>query len=291
MPHSIPFTAVIILALYAKNGIKEYSFLKLPNLSFVTGFIIPRHYYVNLSTVGIIADHFPNLQHVSFEQWRKFGDHHDEYHLLRKILQVQPPKLQSFSAFLDINVLAAYSLRAKLGESDVMSTQWLRIRSRQYTKINVSFFMDAKHFFDSSMWDLPEDLYWPNLEEFTMTSNLLNSDSSDSYVGMLQNAAKAALRMPKLRMLQIWFGYITELCVFRYTKHQGEHTIEWICTKSARRGPGKQVIKAWQSVANNAHGAPLHIKQTYLIVIKDKYFRSVHPVIDGCDRIDIQVYA
>ncbi|KAI1095945.1 hypothetical protein F5B19DRAFT_489118 [Rostrohypoxylon terebratum] len=142
---------------FQKNGIKDYSFFSLPTLHIVAGFIIPRHYYVNIPSVGIIADHLPNLQHVSIEQWRQSrNSHHDDCDLLRKILQVQPPKLQSFSAFLDTGILAASFLPRRFGESDVMSAQWLRIRSRLYSKIDVSFFVHAEHSFDSHVWELPE---------------------------------------------------------------------------------------------------------------------------------------
>ncbi|KAI1207102.1 uncharacterized protein F4807DRAFT_214097 [Annulohypoxylon truncatum] len=255
---------------------------RLPKLNSVTGFTIPREFYGSILTVRPIVQSFPNLQHISLEQWRRPERYHgDEYAVLRQVVKALPPRLQSFSAILDADVMlaAAYGSQRRLGEGDVAFAHKLRKASYQFRNIDVFFFMDAKYFFATFMSGSSGEEDWPNLESFSMTSNLLSSRSRDSYSDLLQGAAKAALRMPKLRMLQIWFGYDDELCIFCYTKDQEGPLIEWKRTRTAPKGPGEEVVEAWQSVANKTRNHSIRIKQVSITHTKAQHLRSVHPVI------------
>ncbi|KAI0888859.1 uncharacterized protein GGS22DRAFT_184434 [Annulohypoxylon maeteangense] len=262
------------------SQISADSSLRLPKLDFVTGFIIPRQFYANIPILSLIAQSFPNLQRIGFEQWRRAAkDNIDDYTLLRQVMKALPFRLQCFSAFLDTSVML--SVRNRFSRSDIPSTHMLRKASYQFYKIDVSFFMDARYFFATFMYGFSGNEYWPNLERFSMTSSLLSPDSNEGYTSLLLGVAKAASRMPKLRMLQIWWGYDAELCVFRYTRDHEDPLIEWVRTNTAPEGPGEEVLEAWQEVANKTWYTPVRIKQTVIAGFEAKYFQSVHPVING----------
>ncbi|KAI2469933.1 hypothetical protein F4781DRAFT_200186 [Annulohypoxylon bovei var. microspora] len=259
----------------------------LPTLDFVTGFIMSRQFYRKIPSLGLILRSFPNLQDISYEQWRRVeGNRDGEYAILREVIEALPSNLRRFSIFLDANVgLHWPNISKGIMESDVASAHKLRTVSRQYTKIDASFFVDAQYFFATFISGPSGEECWPNLETFTMTSALLSSKSRGRYGDMLEGAAKAALRMPKLRMLQIWFGYANEFCLFRYMKEQEDSLIEWVRTSNALRGPNQGVVQAWQAVADETRRGQLRIKQPDIKIPKLKNYISAHPFCYGPGRI------
>lgn len=70
-----------------------------------------------------------------------------------------------------------------------------------FEKLSASYFIDAQDFFTACR----PDWVWNNLSSLALTSWLLTSP--DNYSGindLLRSAAAAAMRMPKLLLMEIW---------------------------------------------------------------------------------------
>jgi hypothetical protein len=66
-----------------------------------------------------------------------------------------------------------------------------------------AFFVDASYFFQArqSSWT------WPNMTSLALTSRLLKPNAIfDEVDNMLRDAAAAAIKMPSLRVMEIWNG-------------------------------------------------------------------------------------
>jgi hypothetical protein len=68
--------------------------------------------------------------------------------------------------------------------------------------------VDASHFFHASKFlAYGPGLEWPNLTSLVLTSRLLTPDECPTKVNdMLQEAAVAAIKMRKLKLVEIWNG-------------------------------------------------------------------------------------
>ncbi|KAF4464872.1 hypothetical protein FALBO_8304 [Fusarium albosuccineum] len=123
--------------------------------------------------------------------------------------------------------------------------------SLRLENLSASFIADASYFFDACQpsWE------WPNLTSIVLTSRLLTPKKSgtDRINEMLQAAAAAASKMPKLQVMEIWNGRQGLAMVFRYRsggsgKPGGQPAVV------TRRGTWEfilqpSVIQAWQAVA------------------------------------------
>ncbi|KAM6483384.1 hypothetical protein HDV62DRAFT_389589 [Trichoderma sp. SZMC 28011] len=79
-------------------------------------------------------------------------------------------------------------------------------RSVQLEKLAASFMTDARHFFHHCQ----KSWVWPRLQSLALTTSLLCSTSSQGgAAALLRDAAKAALNMPKLHTMALWYGVIT----------------------------------------------------------------------------------
>ncbi|RYP26414.1 hypothetical protein DL767_008038 [Monosporascus sp. MG133] len=240
----------------------------LPPLNFITCFTMPRQFYRRIADVDSILQSLPNLRRFYLEQWRQvtIADENERLLHLRRVIEALPPTLRLFSAFQDANNTLLWSApNSNLPESDAPSARILRKASQKCTVINAYFLIDARCFFFTFEPGSPGSAQeaWPNLKKLTMTSDLLSSKAyGDRSDRMLEAASRAALRMPKLRMLQLWFIGGKEVCIFRYRKTKGRPLIEWLRTKSARRGPSQGVVQAWQMVADTSLQGPIRVQKT-----------------------------
>ncbi|KAF4814857.1 hypothetical protein CGCTS75_v013213 [Colletotrichum tropicale] len=117
--------------------------------------------------------------------------------------------------------------------------------SLQLEHLSASFMVDASHFFSSCepSWK------WSNLTSLALTSRLLAPDARTTQIGvMLRAAAKVALRMPKLRVMEIWSGREGLAALFQYKSmgHGQRPVITWRATWDYALQPS--VIQAWKAV-------------------------------------------
>ena len=116
--------------------------------------------------------------------------------------------------------------------------------SCQLDSLSVSFMVDADRIFDTRRpsWQ------WPNLESLALTSQLLAPDKRQAEIDqMLEAAAAAATRMPKLKTMEIWNGREGLASLFSYHAAQAGSVITWTGTWELALQP--TVIQAWRKVS------------------------------------------
>lgn len=110
-----------------------------------------------------------------------------------------------------------------------------------------SFVSDASHFFDACQkWNI-----WPRLESLALTSNVLKSQQQSIYINdLLETTALVAMKMPRLKLMELWNGRAGFAGVFQYQIFESDRTakITWRSTWDLPLEP--RVLKAWQAVAS-----------------------------------------
>ncbi|KAF4866651.1 hypothetical protein CGCSCA1_v013531 [Colletotrichum siamense] len=123
--------------------------------------------------------------------------------------------------------------------------------SLQLEHLSASFIVDASHFFSSCepSWK------WSNLTSLALTSRLLAPDATTTQIGaMLRTAAKVAMRMPNLRVMEIWDGREGLAALFQYKSmgHGQRPVITWRATWDYALE--SSVIQAWKAVGMEHQG-------------------------------------
>ncbi|KXH42989.1 hypothetical protein CSIM01_01743 [Colletotrichum simmondsii] len=116
--------------------------------------------------------------------------------------------------------------------------------------------LDAAHFFDEviqlSMPPMMECLdRWSSLEAVALTSWSLNPKIDGSYEGLLQQAAAAAMCLPKLKVMELWQDWKDAATLFRY--EVSGHTVEVSHGASWDLKLHQDVWNEWEEVAKH-HG-------------------------------------
>ncbi len=110
-----------------------------------------------------------------------------------------------------------------------------------------SFVSDASHFFDACRkWNI-----WPRLESLALTSNVLNPQQHPVCINnLLERSALVAMKMPRLKSMELWNGRAGFAGVFQYQRFGSDWTakITWRSTWDLSLEP--HVLKAWQAVAS-----------------------------------------
>lgn len=112
---------------------------------------------------------------------------------------------------------------------------------RNLEHLSVSFAIDAWGFFSPN--PQPD---WMSLKTIALTSDILVSRSSVMVNELLESAAKAAKKMPKLEILEIWYCKTGEAGIFQYEKSDRSGNIIWQGTWSLYLS--KEVEEAWHEV-------------------------------------------
>lgn len=120
--------------------------------------------------------------------------------------------------------------------------------------LSASFMVDASYFFDACK----PSLSFPNLTSLVLTSQLLTPDECPSRINkMLEAAAIAAMKMPKLESMEIWNGREGLAMLFSYHQHRSvgggqRAVVTWRGTWRLTLQP--PAIQAWEAVARK-HGS------------------------------------
>ena len=119
-----------------------------------------------------------------------------------------------------------------------------------------SFVTDASHFFDACRkWNI-----WPRLESLALTSNVLEPQQHSVYINdLLETIALVAIKMPRLKSMELWNGRAGFAGVFQYQISEVDPTakITWRSTWDLPLEP--RVLKAWQAVASKRVDCKLQV--------------------------------
>lgn len=134
--------------------------------------------------------------------------------------------------------------------------------TRNLKHLSGAFILDASDVFLSIARE--PAWVWPNLTTLALTSRLLAPDADLGDVNdMLAAAAATARRMPALETMEIWNGREGLAGLFRYRSARRGRTaaITWRGTWDLALG--KNVVQAWEDVANV-------YRRAVLVVVKEK---------------------
>lgn len=111
-------------------------------------------------------------------------------------------------------------------------------------KLSASYIIEANDFFRNTQ----SDWVWENLTSLTLTSELLAEDGCHlRATNMLANAAGAALQMPRLQRMEIWYGGFRTAALFRYAVSESGTSIRWHGTWELQLQ--RRLVDAWRAVA------------------------------------------
>ena len=125
-----------------------------------------------------------------------------------------------------------------------------------------SFVLDASHFFDACQkWNI-----WPRLESLALTSNVLKPQQQSVYINdLLETVALVAMKMPRLKSMELWNSRAGFAGVFQYQILESDRTmkITWRGTWDLPLEP--RVLKAWQAVASERVDCKLQVVTEILV--------------------------
>ena len=119
-----------------------------------------------------------------------------------------------------------------------------------------SFVSDASHFFAACQ----KRNIWPRLESLALTWNDLKSNQQSVYINdSLEAIALVAMKMPRLKSMELWNGRAGFAGVFQYQIFENDRTakITWRGTWDLALGP--HVLKAWQAVVSEQLDCKLQV--------------------------------
>lgn len=121
----------------------------------------------------------------------------------------------------------------------------LACRSVGLERLSASYMVDAKDFFKAC----EPNWVWDNLTSLALTSRSLTlcKPHPSAINDILVDAGTAALRMPKLRTMEIWNGMKRHACAFRYQVTADSATLGWCGTWNLELDT--DVVDVWKRVA------------------------------------------
>ncbi|RSL71979.1 hypothetical protein CEP54_001156 [Fusarium duplospermum] len=231
---------------------------ELSTVSVISKFLIRRSQFREIFPIalGKIWSSLPHLDQVAMERWRCVTVEDEEFwsEVVKWPLCLDLP--------LSAKTLSLYGDTADIfhewssTEVDTIRlAKYLRNYGKQLENMSISFLIDAKEFFQpfwtaQSGWTTS----WENLKTLSLTCRAFKSFSTHRISGVLCAAANAAMKMPKLQLLELWDGVEDRASVFRYRVVDTTVVeVTWLSTHILEIN--QKVIDAWTSVAL-AQGRP-----------------------------------
>ncbi|KAF4463154.1 hypothetical protein FALBO_10032 [Fusarium albosuccineum] len=199
----------------------------LPEAEAITHLLMRRRYFRNISAKAWsqIFKAAPCLEAIHIERWcygRRQNDRewdNDSAFLGHEL----PSSLKQFSFYEELSTdyhqrpgkMRSRRSNLKLLEAMAKSTHHLE-------HLSISFAFDARNFFQPNL-----QLNWDSLITISLTSNILVLRSNDMVNELLQRAAQAAKKMPKLKILELWYCKTGEAGIFRYEKFDRFSSVIW----------------------------------------------------------------
>lgn len=189
-----------------------------------------------------------------FDAIPRFNENLKRLVIFENFNQQYPPIMQRFQfgadlANCDIHRKPSPAVRRKIA-----------LASLKLEHLAASFIVDASHFFEiEPSWE------WSNLSSIVLTSNLLTPDQDPIKIEvMLQAAAAAAIKMPRLETMEIWNGRQGLAALFKYQvfHDREEATITWRGTWQLSMEESS--TQAWEAVIDQYGGFRLNWVQEHL---------------------------
>lgn len=230
----------------------------LPKVSVVESLVIRRQFHRAFSVSRVLCRIFEGLTRLAnftYEPWRRptiqvgavWGGEHTLaiYNMLRFKRTLKTVSIfENFDDVFYSQHLAG--LEPYRYSNDVY--QFLALASRHMEELYAANNCDARDFF-RHFWPTvtPESngfMVWPNLKNLSLTSMSLEPDF---YNLLITTAAKAAERMPRLEVMEIWNYGDGEACIFRFERSESHAEIELKSTWPAAVSASAEA--AWARVA------------------------------------------
>ncbi|KAI7775692.1 hypothetical protein LA080_006475 [Diaporthe eres] len=236
---------------------------RLPEVKMVSSFLMRRQYYRMLSVFALrtlVLESLTGLRNLRCERWRPQSDIEWDWELDRTLnpsifgatildSTVSSP-LETFCLFEDFSITMHGPEGVKRPRpSRIKVLHWAAISAVNIKNIAVSFLSDAK-----DCLQFPERTL-PNLESVALTSQHWLEPTQENTQKLLYLAARAALKMPSLQIMEIWTCRNGHAAIFRYeatgTAHSSAARLTWRCSWDASKKPiaWDGVTAAWRHVA------------------------------------------
>ncbi|KKO97387.1 hypothetical protein THAR02_10514 [Trichoderma harzianum] len=213
-------------------------------------------------TVSQILSHLPNLREFNYEIWMQwFPEMHETWNGSLLALLSATEGLSKLTIFENSNQQYPLYFLKQNSPAHATTIQLSRKPARVNLGVEVlsaSFMVDAAEFFS-------ECSTWPNLSHLTLTSQLLGPTTCPTKImDLFQAAASAACHMPKLKMMEIWYGREGLAALFKYEfiiGHLRQSVVTWRATWNMNIQP--RVIEAWEGVVCSRGGYPGGVDVVY----------------------------
>jgi hypothetical protein len=231
---------------------------------------------ISLSIIEAILEKLPNLHHFHYEIWREWSRHPSGYIWDRckyssskipsnanimvnivhqRIISEFLPVLKTITFFEDFNEdfnrastlvhFSGWPLAELIRTPSTNASAALACKSLSLEKVSSSYFTDAVPFFKAAI----SSWIWDSLTSLSLTCQLfLDSSNSTSIVVLLGNIGSVSQRMPKLQLLDIWYGMKRHACAFKYRLMNNRAIIGW-CGIWELVIAEESILSTWQDFA------------------------------------------
>ncbi|KAK2729985.1 hypothetical protein CKAH01_09894 [Colletotrichum kahawae] len=210
------------------------------------------------TSIAYMLTRFPNMKELCYEPWREWSQasqqQTDERNraLIDSLQQTKLSKLTIFENFNEAYPKSLPQCPAIRKPSPAVSHKLARA-SLQLTELSASFVINASCFLYAGKGF---SLEWDNLTRLMLTSRGFTEDADIEYINsVLQDAAGAALKMPKLETMELWNGRHGVAMLFRYQKARDGQSAVITVRGTFKLALGSTVTEAWDAVAlRHRHG-------------------------------------
>ncbi|KAI0008408.1 hypothetical protein F4779DRAFT_450871 [Xylariaceae sp. FL0662B] len=233
----------------------------LPEVCAVTGLVIRRQLRRQIapSALRLLWKRLTRLESIVCEPWRVWRRSFGRSELASVLQDALPSHVRTVSIFEDFNEQLALALRSDTPYLGLINTNAIADRtlvrafaskSRDFEHLSISFMIDAGQFFDSCQ----QSYTWPRLQSLTLTSPILTRTAPQKEIStLLYKASLAALNMPQLESMVLWYGKNGEACAVIYHRKKASRraTLTWSGTWELELS--RDVVESWQKVASDSY--------------------------------------
>ncbi|KAH7189518.1 uncharacterized protein B0J16DRAFT_339813 [Fusarium flagelliforme] len=226
----------------------------LPPVKAVSKFLIRRQNFHGICPIALntILSSLEGIGEIHIERWRCAGYASEKMWCAKAQIPFArelPRSTKSLSLYGETN---QFLNQWKSKDANVIG---FAKALRQYTNflehLSISHMVDAREFFcpfSSANEEATGSLrQWPNLKSLSLTSDVFKTGTKQEINSLLCTAARAAKKMPKLQMLELWNGEAEMACVFSY---RVEDTVGEIIWSGTHIDPlTHEVVKEWNAVS------------------------------------------
>ncbi|KAF9876738.1 hypothetical protein CkaCkLH20_05584 [Colletotrichum karsti] len=235
----------------------------LPEVSAVTQFIVSRENLRGLgpATLAQLVKRLPRLQDIVYESWRDIDEEGQKKR--DAAIEALLGGLQSHLFIKNVSIWEAHQLDPR--QLDRPGNPALALAaaklSQRLKSFSASFVFDALDFF-SYCERIPLSS-WPKLESIALTSGVVGNSRALVADRLIIQAGQVALRMPKLRLMELWHsdqsGYQWFLFRYEIVKKRPKVMIQVAMRELKLSQRAREV---WSRVAASVPGPGLEVEDT-----------------------------